>query len=45
MTNAAACPIYTYNALVQFVLEYKYLWGSVFILMGVFLAFFGRKLF
>lgn len=45
MTNAAACPIYTYNALVQFVLEYKYLWGSVFILMGVFLAFFGRNLF
>ena len=39
------CPIYTYNALVQFVMEYKYLWGSIFILMGIFLAFFGRKLF
>lgn len=45
MTTSEACPIYTYNALVQFVMAYKYLWGSVFIIMGIFLAFFGRKLF
>lgn len=45
MTNSESCPVYTYNALVQYIAKFKYLWGSIFILLGVFLAFFGRKLF
>jgi len=29
----------------RFVVDYRFLWGSVYIVMGVFFAFFGRKLF
>lgn len=45
MTSDLACPVYTYNALVQFFAYYKYLWGSIFIAAGLFIAVFGRKLF
>ena len=45
MTSKQGCPIFTYNALVQFVAANKYLWGSLFIISGIFLAVLGRKLF
>lgn len=45
MTSTYGCPLYTYNALVQFVLNNKWLFGSIFVVIGLFLAFAGRKLF
>jgi len=44
-TSSYACPIFTFNALIQFVQEFKYIFGTIFILIGLFLAFLGRKLF
>lgn len=43
--SSIACPIFTYNALVQFVIDYKWIFGSIVLAVGIFLAFFGRKLF
>ena len=40
-----ACPLFTFNALSQFIQKFKYLFGTIFILIGLFLAFLGRKLF
>ena len=40
-----ACPSFTSNALWDFLKDYNYLWGAVFILGGIFLCFLGRKLF
>lgn len=40
-----ACPIFTLNALFQFVLEYYYIFGPAFIVIGLFFALVGFKLF
>lgn len=40
-----ACPIFTMNALIQFVEEYWYIFGPSFIAVGFFFAFAGFKLF
>jgi hypothetical protein len=39
------CPAFSSNALWDLLQEYQYLWGAVFIAGGIFLCFFGRKLF
>ena len=39
------CPSYTLNALWEFLEKYQEIWGAIFILGGIFLCFFGRKLF
>jgi len=39
------CPVYTLNALWQFIDEYEWLWGTIFIGIGFFLGLFGKKLF
>ena len=39
------CSKFDLNALWQFLDDYSYIWGVLFIVSGVFLAFFGRKLF
>ena len=44
-TSSMACPVFTYNAFVQFVIEFKYIWGPIIIVVGLFLGFLGRKLF
>lgn len=45
VTGKSMCPAYTINALVDFVDEYYYIFGTVAILGGVFFLFLGRKLF
>ena len=40
-----ACPAFTSNALWEFMKQYQYLWGAAFIVVGLFLALFGLKLF
>ena len=45
LTSADVCPSFDLNALWTFLDEYSYLWGVLFIVGGIFLAFFGRKLF
>jgi len=42
---ADACPVFTVNGLWTFLEQYDWLWGAIFIVMGVFLTFLGRKLF
>lgn len=44
-TSKTACPIFTANALIQFVDEYAWFFGIGFIAIGLFLAFLGRKIF
>lgn len=44
-SSALACPLFTANALIQFIDEYKWIFGIVFIVVGLFFAFFGFKLF
>ena len=39
------CPAFTSNALWDFLQDYEWLWGACFIVVGIFLCFFGRKLF
>ena len=39
------CPKFDLNALWTFLDEYSYIWGVLFIVGGIFLCFFGRKLF
>lgn len=43
--STIACPIFTYNALIQFVQDYNWCFGTGFIVIGLFLAFLGRKMF
>lgn len=43
--GAGACPVWTVNGLWTFLEQYYWLWGAIFIVVGVFLTFFGRKLF
>ena len=45
MTSANVCPSFDLNALWTFLDEYSYIWGVLFIVGGIFLGFFGRKLF
>ena len=44
LTASLACPIFQLNAFIQFIDTYKAFWGAAFIILGVFLAFFGRYL-
>jgi uncharacterized membrane protein HdeD (DUF308 family) len=39
------CPIFSLNALTQFLQKYYWLFGTILLVVGVFLTFFGRKLF
>jgi len=45
MTSDQVCPSFDLNALWEFMDEYSYIWGVLFIVGGIFLGFFGRKLF
>ena len=45
MTSANVCSKFDLNALWQFLDDYSYIWGVLFIVGGIFLCFFGRKLF
>lgn len=45
ISAADACPVFTVNGLWTFLEQYDWLWGAVFIVLGVFLTFLGRKLF
>jgi len=44
-TSSMACPVFTANAFLQFVQDYAWCFGTAFIVLGLFLAFLGRKLF
>jgi len=44
LTSSLACPIFTMNAFIQFIDTYKVIWGAAFIILGFFIAFFGRYL-
>ena len=39
------CPVYSLNALTEFLDKYYWLFGTLLLVFGVFLTFFGRKLF
>jgi len=39
------CPVYSLNALTDFLSKYYWLFGSFLLIFGTFLTFFGRKLF
>ena len=45
VTSSNVCPSFDLNALWTFLDEYSYIWGVLFIVGGIFLGFFGRKLF
>jgi len=45
MTSDQVCPSFDLNALWEFMDKYSYIWGVLFIVGGIFLGFFGRKLF
>lgn len=45
LTSANVCSTFDLNALWIFLDEYSYIWGVMFIVGGIFLGFFGRKLF
>jgi len=45
VSSANMCPSFDLNALWIFLDEYSYIWGVLFIVGGIFLGFFGRKLF
>lgn len=42
-TSAAACPVFEYSALYQFLSKYSYLLGAILIVKGLFLAINGNK--
>lgn len=44
ITGPQACPLFTISAIWAFVWEYKYFFGAVMILVGLFLGLLGRKL-
>ena len=44
-SSKAACPKISTNAIWVFLNNYDWLWGVFFIIMGLFLCFFGRKAF
>lgn len=45
MTSSQVCPSFDMNALFEFLNKYSYLWGAIFIIVGIFFCFFGKKLF
>jgi hypothetical protein len=45
LTSSSVCPSFDLNALWSFLDEYSYIWGVLLIVGGIFLGFFGRKLF
>jgi len=45
IVGEGACPVFTLNGLWTFLEQYYWLWGAIFIVVGVFLTFLGRKLF
>ena len=45
LTSSEVCASFDLNALWDFMDEYYYIWGACFIIGGIFLGFFGRKLF
>lgn len=45
MTSSSACPIFTYNALIAYLVTYRYIFGPIFMLIGLFMALAGRKFF
>lgn len=42
--GSAACPIFTISAIWEFLDKFDWLWGAFFIVAGIFLGLFGRKL-
>ncbi len=44
LTSTSACPIFTYNAFIQWLDTYAVIFGAIFMILGIFLAFFGRYL-
>ena len=38
-----ACPSFDMNGVISFMMDHKYAWGAVFVLIGVIVNFFGRK--
>lgn len=45
LTSKQVCATFDMNALWEFMEKYDYLWGALLIVGGIFLAFFGKKLF
>ena len=45
LTSSQVCAAFDLNALWDFMEKYDYLWGALLIAGGIFLAFFGKKLF
>ena len=45
MSSYAGCPVFSVNAIWDFLSKYDYLWGALLIALGFVLAMFGRKLF
>ena len=45
MTSTSACPVYTYNALIAYLVTYQYIFGPLFMIIGLFMALAGRKFF
>jgi hypothetical protein len=45
MTSAEACPVYSVPELTEWLEQFKYLWGAVFICVGIFMCIWGRKIF
>lgn len=45
MTSQSACPVFTYNALIAYMVTYQYVFGPLFMLLGLFMALAGRKFF
>lgn len=44
VNSGAACPKIDLDALYEFLSKYKVLWGFVFIVLGMFISYFGRKM-
>jgi hypothetical protein len=45
MTSEEACPVYSVSELTDWLEKFKYLWGAVFIAIGIFLCIWGKKIF
>lgn len=44
MYSFNACPVFDLDAIYQFLAKYSILWGLVFLAIGLFINFFGRKM-
>lgn len=45
LTSPLGCSVFSTNALWSWLQEYYWLWGAIFIIIGLFLAFFGHQIF